>query len=193
MNANDFVKAADAVCSYCIKRDEKTCETCPVRQSVDYYNKPTLTFVYEGDYVLCNNCMKRMIVPTGADVCPECGKTGCMQFVDESKPEQCAADVPNPTPKELPEDYLPQIKEEYLTELAMDFMHNNDCNFISEDIKFELTIFGNPVYPESIWYSDKEDKIYLHCGCPEFEGDLDITQLSDSNQKILIDVFKAHI
>ena len=80
-----------------------------------------------------------------------------------------------------------------LQELAMDFMHRNDCNFYANDIRFNLIINGSPVYPESIWYSDKEDKIYLHVNCSEFEGDLDIDSLSDSNQKILRKVFNANI
>lgn len=80
-----------------------------------------------------------------------------------------------------------------LQELAMDFMHRNDCNFYANDIRFYLIINGSPVYPESIWYSDKEDKIYLHVNCSEFEGDLDIDSISDSNQEILRDVFEANI
>ena len=80
-----------------------------------------------------------------------------------------------------------------LQELAMDFMHRNDCNFYANNIDVNLIIFGHSVKPESIWYSDKEDKIYLHCGCSEFEGDLDIDSLSDSNQEILRDVFNANI
>lgn len=80
-----------------------------------------------------------------------------------------------------------------LQELAMDFMHRNDRNFYANDIRFNLIIYGNPVYPESIWYSDKEDKIYLHVNCSAFEGDLDIDSLSDSNQNILRKVFEANI
>lgn len=80
-----------------------------------------------------------------------------------------------------------------LQELAMDFMHRNDCNFYANDIRFNLIIYGSPVYPESIWYSNQEDKIYLHVCCHEFEGDLDIDSLSDSNQKILWRVFEANI
>jgi len=80
-----------------------------------------------------------------------------------------------------------------LQELAMDFMHRNDKNFYANDIRFNLFIYGHPIYPESIWYSDKDDKIYLHCNCGEFDGDLDIDSLSKENQKILSDIFKANI
>ena len=79
-----------------------------------------------------------------------------------------------------------------LQELAMDFMHGNDRNFCANGISFTLIIYGSPVYPESIWYSNLEDKIYLHCGCSEFEGDLDIDSLSDMNQSILRKIFEAN-
>lgn len=76
-----------------------------------------------------------------------------------------------------------------IQEAAMDYMHHNEHNFMAADKKVVLNIFGNKVEAESIWYSDKDDKIYLHVGCPEFEGDLDIDQLSDENQWMLLGVF----
>lgn len=82
---------------------------------------------------------------------------------------------------------------EDIQELAMDFMHRNDCNFFASNIKVPLKIFGHDIEVESIWYSDKDDAIYLHCNCEEFSGDLDIDYLSDENQQMLIDIFKAHI
>ena len=78
-----------------------------------------------------------------------------------------------------------------LQELAMDFMHRNDSNFYGAGVK--ISIFGNPVEVESIWYSDKEDKIYIHVCCIEFEGDIDIDTLSDENQKTLTDFLKWYI
>lgn len=75
-----------------------------------------------------------------------------------------------------------------LQELAMDFMHGNDSNIYGASLK--ISIFGNPVEVESIWYSDKEDKIYIHVCCIEFEGDIDIDSLSDENQKTLTDFLK---
>jgi len=71
----------------------------------------------------------------------------------------------------------------------MDYMRHNEHNFVAADKNVTLTIFGNKVEAESIWYSDKEDKIYLHVGCKEFEGDLDIDSLSDDNQQVLYKVF----
>ena len=34
-----FLDAADAVCLECIKCSDEICETCPVRQTIDYYHK----------------------------------------------------------------------------------------------------------------------------------------------------------
>ena len=80
-----------------------------------------------------------------------------------------------------------------LQELAMDFMHRNECNFYASDIKVPITIYGDPVDVESIWYSSEEDKIYLHCNCTQFSGDIDIDSLSEKNQNILRKVFEENI
>lgn len=84
--------------------------------------------------------------------------------------------------------------ESKIQEVAMDFMHRNDHNFYAIDLRFNLIFFGvRPFYPESIWYSDKEDKIYLHGSCTEFEGDIDIDSLSDGNKAILEKALKSRI
>lgn len=45
------------------------------------------TIVYDnvehGDWVICGCCGKRMLVPCGAEICPECGCSGSMNWVDE--------------------------------------------------------------------------------------------------------------
>ena len=41
-NKDDFSKymdAADAVCLECVKCSDEVCDTCPVRQTIDYYHK----------------------------------------------------------------------------------------------------------------------------------------------------------
>lgn len=42
------------------------------------------TIVYnncsEGDWVVCNNCGKKILVPYGADKCPECGSEGTLEW-----------------------------------------------------------------------------------------------------------------
>ena len=36
---DEFISAVDVVCGNCIERSEDMCENCPVRHSVDYFNK----------------------------------------------------------------------------------------------------------------------------------------------------------
>lgn len=81
----------------------------------------------------------------------------------------------------------------HIQETAMDFMHRNDSNFYAIGLKIVLSIFGHNVDLESIWYSDKDDKIYVHAGCKEFEGDLDIDSLSEENQTILQNALESRI
>ena len=73
-----------------------------------------------------------------------------------------------------------------LQETALNFIQKNDGNLVTNELKIELIIFDHVIQSESIWYSKDENKIYIHVGCKEFEGDIDIDSLSDSNQaKIL--------
>lgn len=71
----------------------------------------------------------------------------------------------------------------------MNYMSSHDRNFYAEDNNVTLYIGPTAVDVETIWYSDKEDKIYLHCGCKEFEGDIDIDSLSDDNQRRMMEAF----
>ena len=71
----------------------------------------------------------------------------------------------------------------------MDYMSSHECNFYAEGNNVTLYIGPTAVDVETIWYSDKEDKIYLHCGCKEFEGDIDIDSLSDDNQRRMMEAF----
>ena len=71
----------------------------------------------------------------------------------------------------------------------MDYMSSHERNFYAEDNNVTLYIGPTAVDVETIWYSDKEDKIYLHCGCKEFEGDIDIDSLSDDNQRRMMEAF----
>lgn len=80
-----------------------------------------------------------------------------------------------------------------IQETAMDFMHRNEQNFYAINLKVRLRIFDNEVDVESIWYSDKEDKIFIHVCCFEFKGDLDIDSLSFENKSILQKAMKQKI
>ena len=39
--------------------------------------------IYSGDWVRCKNCGSVMLLPHGADKCPECEVTGCLDWVSE--------------------------------------------------------------------------------------------------------------
>lgn len=39
--------------------------------------------IYSGDWVRCTNCGSVMLLPHGADKCPECEVTGCLDWVSE--------------------------------------------------------------------------------------------------------------
>ena len=82
---------------------------------------------------------------------------------------------------------------ERIKELAEDFLTKHDGNIYSRDgfAALYVCIFQSNVGVESIWYAKDEDKVYLHCGCMEFEGDIDIESLSDENQKHIMDYLKA--
>ena len=49
----------------------------------------TTVHVYteQGDFVTCNDCGKVMLLPYGADRCPECGSTGTLSWTDEDMQE----------------------------------------------------------------------------------------------------------
>ena len=73
-----------------------------------------------------------------------------------------------------------------IEDAAMEYIQSeHENNFYAEDITVTLMMWGNEVDVESIWLSKQEKKIYLHVGCEEFEGDLDIESLSDENQERL--------
>ena len=72
--------------------------------------------------------------------------------------------------------------EQTIKEMALDYMSSHECNFYAEDNNVSLFIGPTQVDVETIWRNKDEDKVYLHVGCTEFEGDIDIESLSDENQ-----------
>lgn len=75
-----------------------------------------------------------------------------------------------------------------LQEVIMDFIRQRDGNLVAAGVSIKLDIFKHKVPIESIWYSNDEEKFCVHCGCKEFEGDLDIDSLSDANQQHILHV-----
>ena len=77
-----------------------------------------------------------------------------------------------------------------IKDVALEYINSeHENNFYAEDITVTLMMWGNEVDVESIFYSKDEDKVYLHCGSKEFEGDIDIESLSDANQERMRMVF----
>lgn len=56
-----------------------------------FEEKDMYTYVFKGvtrgDWVKCNNCGRRMLVPVGADKCPMCEEEGTLSWVDEERQE----------------------------------------------------------------------------------------------------------
>jgi hypothetical protein len=40
-----------------------------------------------GDFVKCSSCGKYLVLPVGFDMCPICGKKGCLSWADADKQE----------------------------------------------------------------------------------------------------------
>lgn len=80
--------------------------------------------------------------------------------------------------------------KETIKEVALDYIDSDrECNFYAANRKLTLYIGNQAVDVESIWKD--EDKVYLHVGCKEFEGDIDIESLSDKNQEWLREVLQC--
>ena len=69
-------------------------------------------------------------------------------------------------------------------------VNKGDGNLVCQNISIKLVIFGNEVEVESLWNEKDTGKVYAHCGCREFEGDLDVDSLSDSNQTRIVSSLK---
>lgn len=73
---------------------------------------------------------------------------------------------------------------ETIKEAALDYINSErEKNFYAANRTVTLQVFGQAVDVETIWYSKREDKVYLHCGCKEFEADVDLESLSTENQE----------
>lgn len=69
-----------------------------------------------------------------------------------------------------------------IKDVALEYIQSErECNLYATNHKLTLYIGNQAVDVESIWKD--EDKVYLHVGCKEFEGDIDIESLSERNQE----------
>lgn len=73
---------------------------------------------------------------------------------------------------------------EDIKEAALDYINSGrERNFYATNRKVTLQVYGQAVDVESIWKGEDNDKVYLHCGCKEFEADVDLESLSTENQE----------
>ena len=73
---------------------------------------------------------------------------------------------------------------ETIKDVALDYIDSErECNFYAANRKLTLQVYGQDVDVESIWKGEDNGKVYLHCGCKEFEADIDIESLSTENQE----------
>ena len=79
--------------------------------------------------------------------------------------------------------------KENIKEAALEYMSSHETNFYAEDNNVTLYVGCLAVDVESIWRNKKEGKVYLHVGCKDFEGDLDIESLSEDNQGRMMKAF----
>lgn len=49
--------------------------------------KTVNVYTESGDFVTCNGCGRVMLLPYGADKCPECKQTGCLAWTDDDLQE----------------------------------------------------------------------------------------------------------
>lgn len=71
-----------------------------------------------------------------------------------------------------------------IKEVALDYIDSErERNFYAAGHKLTLRVYNQDVDVESIWRGEDNDKVYLHCGCKEFEADIDIESLSNKNQE----------
>jgi len=81
---------------------------------------------------------------------------------------------------------------EDIKEAALDYINSErECNLVAASRNLTLKVGSLMVDVETVWYQKQEDKVYLHCGCKEFEGDIDVESLSDENQERLREVLQC--
>ena len=88
-------------------------------------------YVEVGDHVRCNNCDTEMLVPHGADICPNCGYNGALAWVseDEDKKEASDDEFEDVESCELPYGYVANGKSEFDVEICAHRIH---CQYDDE-------------------------------------------------------------
>lgn len=98
-DAEIYIKALDSILRMMRNRMKKVLAERKTRIYVG---------VDHGDWVECKYCERMMLVPCGADKCPECGISGCLSWVDDERQEMDVENLDTYDTKFRlsPEDYL---------------------------------------------------------------------------------------
>lgn len=122
--------------------------------------------VHGGDWVRCCNCGEQMLLPTGAECCPECGAEGCLKWADSAMNEvediAWLPEIERTDRKLEPQDYLEveTLESEYpdiYNELMGRSIKHTDFHSVLSTI-------------HRIEYDELFDALYAQDGSWEFGG-----------------------
>lgn len=109
--------------------------------------------VSEGDWVVCTNCGKKMLLPYGADQCSECTMDGCLQWAYPTDYEEVRTDVLEALGEEMefvdkklkPEDYLSPdtLQEEHTDYYHRLLGHTHKCGICGKEMNWDDGIWVN--------------------------------------------------
>lgn len=90
----------------------------------------TITYegVQHGDWVRCVLCGAQMLLPCGADKCPECGENGTLRWVDEERQEMDAKDL----------DCLGYVRELRIDDYLSPTTDGRDFNRLAKFIPYNM-------------------------------------------------------
>lgn len=129
----------------------------------------TITYegVQHGDWVRCVLCGAQMLLPCGADKCPECGENGTLRWVDEERQDEEYNNEErwNSTVVEFTrENVLKQLEED----VRFGFEKALNQRGISASLMFECVMMWNYILEEGLEDWDEDD--YRFYGLPLFKA-----------------------
>lgn len=109
----------------------------------------TITYegVQHGDWVRCVLCGAQMLLPCGADKCPECGENGTLRWVDEERQEMDAKDL----------DCLGYVRELRID----DYLSPTTLEEIAEEIKKKVKCTCENRVPSEEDKKESTDGLYI--------------------------------
>ncbi len=129
-------------------------------------NMKTRTYegVQHGDWVRCVLCGAQMLLPCGADKCPECSSKDTLMWVDENRQEMDAKHLDCLVPIRKLENVLKQLEED----VRFGFEKALNQRGISASLMFECVMMWNYILEEGLEDWDEDD--YRFYGLPLFKA-----------------------